>query len=47
MTITPDRYIAPTARGNIAFMKAVRWLTERGVSLLGSPVLKTSQLRIG
>jgi hypothetical protein len=39
MTITPSRYIAPTAWGEIAFMKTVRWLTERGISLLGSRVL--------
>jgi deazaflavin-dependent oxidoreductase (nitroreductase family) len=39
MTITPNRYIAPTAWGDIAFMKTVRWLTERGISLLGSRVL--------
>ena len=39
MTITPNRYIAPTAWGDIVFMKTVRWLTERGISLLGSRVL--------
>ena len=39
MTSSPARYIAPTGWGDIAFMKAVRWLTERGVSLLGSRVL--------
>ena len=39
MTITPNRYIAPTAWADIAFMKTVRWLTERGISLLGSRVL--------
>src|SRR4029453_4908077 len=36
---SPTRYIAPTSRGDIAFMKVVRWLTEHGVSLLGSRVL--------
>ncbi|MGO4603421.1 nitroreductase/quinone reductase family protein [Terrabacter sp. 2YAF2] len=39
MTSSPARYIAPSGWGDIAFMKAVRWLTERGISLLGSRVL--------
>ena len=39
MTNNPDRYIAPTSRTDIAFMKTVRWLTEHGISLLGSRVL--------
>ena len=34
MSITPNRYIAPTAWGDIVFMKTVRWLTDRGISLL-------------
>ncbi len=39
MTTPADRYVAPTARGDIAFMKAVRWMTRHGVSLFGSRVL--------
>ena len=39
MTPTTDRYVAPTARGELAFMRAVRWLTRHGVSLAGSRVL--------
>ncbi len=34
-----DRYVAPTARGELLFMKTVQWLTRHGVSLLGSRVL--------
>jgi len=39
MPITSDRYVAPTGRGDIAFMKTVRWLTAHGISLFGSRVL--------
>ena len=39
MTTSPTRYIPPTSTMDVAFMKAVRWLTEHGVSLLGSRVL--------
>ena len=41
------RYIAPTSRGDVLFMKAVRWLTEHGVSLLGSRVLTVRGRRTG
>lgn len=34
-----DRYVAPTARGELIFMKAVQWLTRHGLSLFGSRVL--------
>jgi deazaflavin-dependent oxidoreductase (nitroreductase family) len=44
---SPTRYIAPTSRGDIAFMKVVRWLTEHGVSLLGSRVLTVRGRRTG
>jgi len=39
MSAPADRYVAPTARGEIAFMKAVLWMTRHGVSLMGSRVL--------
>ena len=41
------RYVAPTSRGDVLFMKAVRWLTEHGVSLLGSRVLTVRGRRTG
>jgi deazaflavin-dependent oxidoreductase (nitroreductase family) len=44
---SPTRYIAPTSRGEVLFMKAVRWLTEHGVSLLGSRVLTVRGRRTG
>lgn len=50
MSTTPpllERYIAPTGRGDIAFMKAVRWLTEHGISLLGSRVLTVRGRKTG
>ncbi len=34
-----DRYVAPTARGELIFMKTVQWLTRHGLSLFGSRVL--------
>ena len=34
-----DRYVAPTARGDLLFMKTVQWLTRHGISLFGSRVL--------
>jgi hypothetical protein len=40
------RYIRAT-RGDVAFMKAVRWLTEHGVSLMGSRVLTVPGRRSG
>jgi len=42
MTSSPDRYIAPTSWADVASMKVVRWLTEHGISLLGSRVLTVS-----
>ncbi|MEP6629957.1 MAG: nitroreductase/quinone reductase family protein [Lapillicoccus sp.] len=39
MNQTADRYVAPTSAGELAFMRAVRWMTRHGVSLLGSRVL--------
>ena len=50
MTTQPnpaDRYIAPTGKGDIYFMKVVRWLTEHGVSLLGSRVLTVKGRKSG
>lgn len=44
---SPTRYIAPTSRGDVIFMKMVRWLTEHGVSLLGSRVLTVRGRRTG
>jgi deazaflavin-dependent oxidoreductase (nitroreductase family) len=44
---SPTRYVAPTSRGDVLFMKAVRWLTEHGVSLLGSRVLTVRGRRTG
>ena len=43
---SPTRYIRAT-RGDVAFMKAVRWLTEHGVSLLGSRVLTVPGRKTG
>ena len=40
------RYIKAT-RGDVAFMKAVRWLTEHGVSLMGSRVLTVRGRKTG
>ncbi len=34
-----DRYVAPTARAELIFMKTVQWLTRHGLSLFGSRVL--------
>ena len=45
--VSPTRYVAPTSRGDVLFMKAVRWLTEHGVSLLGSRVLTVRGRRTG
>lgn len=47
MTTSPTRYVAPTSRTDVAFMTAVRWLTEHGVSLLGSRVLTVRGRRTG
>ena len=33
------RYVAPTARGELWFMRAVQWLTRHGLSVFGSRVL--------
>jgi deazaflavin-dependent oxidoreductase (nitroreductase family) len=43
---TPSRYVRAT-RGDVVFMKAVRWLTEHGVSLMGSRVLTVPGRRTG
>ncbi len=40
------RYIQAT-RGDVVFMKAVRWLTEHGVSLMGSRVLTVRGRKTG
>ena len=45
--VSPTRYVAPTSRGEVLFMKVVRWLTEHGVSLLGSRVLTVPGRRTG
>ena len=37
--IDPTRYVAPGGRMDAWFGAAVRWLTEHGISLLGSRVL--------
>src|SRR4051794_17765038 len=37
--IVPTRYVAPSARMDAWFSDAVRWLTEHGISLMGSRVL--------
>jgi deazaflavin-dependent oxidoreductase (nitroreductase family) len=42
----PTRYIQ-TTRGDVVFMKVVRWLTEHGVSLLGSRVLTVRGRKTG
>ena len=47
MNTSPTRYIAPSSSMDIAFMKAVRWLTEHGVSLLGSRVLTVRGRKTG
>ena len=47
MNTSPTRSIAPTSSMDIAFMKAVRWLTEHGVSLLGSRVLTVRGRKTG
>ncbi len=39
MAPTADRYVAPTAASELAFMRLVRWMTRHGVSLFGSRVL--------
>ncbi|MBM6401244.1 nitroreductase family deazaflavin-dependent oxidoreductase [Phycicoccus sonneratiae] len=47
---TPDpaaRYVRPTDRMDAWFNAAVRWLTEHGVSLLGSRVLTVRGRRSG
>lgn len=43
---SPTRYIRAT-RGDMVFMKAVRWLTDHGVSLMGSRVLTVPGRRTG
>jgi deazaflavin-dependent oxidoreductase (nitroreductase family) len=40
------RYIQAT-RGDVVFMKAVRWLTEHGLSLMGSRVLTVRGRKTG
>src|SRR6476469_5833701 len=40
------RYIQAT-RGDVAFMKVVRWLTDHGVSLMGSRVLTVRGRKTG
>ena len=40
------RYIQAT-RGDVVFMKVVRWLTDHGVSLLGSRVLTVRGRKTG
>lgn len=52
MTVTAhhpsaDRYVRPDTRMDAAFNAAVRWLTARGVSLLGSRVLTVTGRRSG
>ena len=47
MTTSRTRYIPPTSTMDVAFMKAVRWLTEHGVSLLGSRVLTVRGRKTG
>ena len=47
MNTSPTRYIAPTSAMDVAFMKSVRWLTEHGVSLLGSRVLTVRGRKTG
>ena len=44
---TPDRYIRPGGRMDAWTMAAVRWLTEHGVSVLGSRVLTVAGRRSG
>lgn len=43
----PRRYVAPNGRMDRWFQVAVRWLTERGVSLMGSRVLTVPGRRTG
>lgn len=43
----PRRYVPPTARMDRWSQVAVRWLTERGISLLGSRVLTVRGRRTG
>jgi deazaflavin-dependent oxidoreductase (nitroreductase family) len=45
--ISPDRYVRPGGRMDEWSMRAVRWLTEHGVSLLGSRVLTVRGRRSG
>lgn len=52
MTVTAhhpsaDRYVRPDTRTDAAFNAAVRWLTARGISLLGSRVLTVTGRRSG
>ncbi|QKE83192.1 nitroreductase/quinone reductase family protein [Arthrobacter sp. NEB 688] len=42
-----DRYVRPNDRSDAAFNAVVRWLTARGVSLLGSRVLTVRGRRSG
>jgi len=44
---SPDRYLPPAGRADLWTMAAVRWLTEHGVSLLGSRVLTVAGRRTG
>ncbi len=45
--VSPDRYVRPGGRLDAWSMTAVRWLTEHGVSLLGSRVLTVRGRRTG
>lgn len=52
MTVTAqhpsaDRYVRPDTRMDAAFNALVRWLTARGISLLGSRVLTVTGRRSG
>ncbi|WP_030527284.1 nitroreductase family deazaflavin-dependent oxidoreductase [Phycicoccus jejuensis] len=42
-----DRYVRPDTRMDAAFNALVRWLTARGISLLGSRVLTVTGRRSG
>ena len=44
---TPERYIAPRNRIDVATGKAVAWLTRHGISLLGSRVLSVPGRKSG
>ena len=43
----PQRYVPPAGRADAAFSTAVAWLTDHGVSLLGSRVLTVPGRRSG